>query len=313
MIKLPFNLPAGRDFDVIGFGTNAVDHLIPVAEYPAFGSKITFDSHAIEPGGEVASTLVGLQRLGSRTAYVGRFGDDAAGDIGLASLSDAGVDVRWAEVVEGAETQTAFIIIDASTGERTILWRRDERLSYDPGEADRSLATRGAILHLTPHDTGAAIELAAAARQAGTIVSLDVDNVFERIDALLPLVDICICSEEFPEKMFGANGAEAGLDALQAAFKNPFAAITLGKQGSLARCNGELIRTDGFGVPGGCVDTTGAGDAFRTGFLYGVLESAAVEECLLLANAVAALKCRYPGARKGLPTIAEVQTLLKKV
>jgi sulfofructose kinase len=86
--------------------------------------------------------------------------------------------------------------------------------------------------------------------------------------------------------------------------------VTLGEGGSLALCDGREIRTPAFAVD--CVDSTGAGDAFRGGFAAGCLlmPDADVEDILNYANAVAALNCRALGARGGLPTSAEVEQLL---
>jgi sugar/nucleoside kinase (ribokinase family) len=91
-MEFPFKLLTDTEFDVVGFGTNAVDHLICVPEYPVFDSKVELSSYSMQAGGEVASTLVGLQRLGFRTAYAGRFGNDKEGKFGLQSLIDEGVD-----------------------------------------------------------------------------------------------------------------------------------------------------------------------------------------------------------------------------
>ena len=76
--------------------------------------------------------MVALQRLGLKTAYAGRFGSDAAGSLGLRLVRDEGVDVEFAEVVKDARNQIAFIIIDARSGERTIVWDRDDRLGVQP-------------------------------------------------------------------------------------------------------------------------------------------------------------------------------------
>jgi hypothetical protein len=79
-MKFPFTLAENREFDAVGFGTNAVDFLIVTPEYPKFNSKIELDDYTQLAGGEIASTMAGLRRLGLKTAYVGRFGKDAAGD-----------------------------------------------------------------------------------------------------------------------------------------------------------------------------------------------------------------------------------------
>ena len=309
-MRFPFEVRLDAEYDAVGFGTNAVDHLIRVPAYPAFGSKIELVEHSTAPGGEIASAIVGLQRLGAKTSYVGRFGGDPEGKIGLSSIVDAGVNSDDVEVVDGARTQIAFILVDESTGERTIIWRRDEKLAYSHQDAPIQAADKGRVLHMTPHDTAACIEMARAARKAGTIVSLDIDNIFDGLTDLLPLVDVCIASTEFPRKLTGLSDHKSALREIASRFGCRVTGMTLGQAGSIVLCNGNYVETAGFEVPGGCVDTTGAGDAFRTGFLHGLLTGSDVEECCFMANAVAALKCRMEGARAGLPTRRELSELL---
>ncbi len=309
----PFKIPNVNDFDVVGFGSNSVDHLISVAEYPAFNSKTEITDHFQEAGGEVASTLVGVTRLGFKTAYVGRFGGDPAGTLGLRSLVSECVDITYAETIETAKTQIAFILIDEKSGERTILWQRDRDLAYSVSDAPVEAATRGRVLHLTPHDTAASIEMARAARNAGVIVTTDVDNLFDGLEELLPLVDVCIASSDLPEKLLGIADKRIALRELSVRYGCPLTGVTLGNRGSLFYCRENYIKTSGFDVPGGCVDTTGAGDAFRTGFLFGMLTGRSVEESAAAANAVAALKCRSIGARTGLPRFDELSEFLKNV
>ena len=309
-MNFPFQLISDAEFDVIGFGTNAVDYLIRVPEYPAFDSKIELMSYVQAAGGEVASTMVGLQRLGFRTTYVGRFGDDHEGEIGLRSLADEGVDVTNTEVVRSAKTQVAFILIDAGNGERTVIWHRDRRLGYSDVDAPVRVAGRGKILHLTPHDTRACILLARAARENGVIVSIDLDNTFDDLDTLLPLVDICTMSAAFPEKLLGIADRRTAMREIVSRFGCAVVGITQGSAGSIYLSQDVFVETPAFDVPGGCVDTTGAGDAFRAGFLCGVLNNESVENSARIANAVAALKCRGVGARTALPSRDELVGLL---
>ncbi|MEO7658769.1 MAG: carbohydrate kinase family protein [Pyrinomonadaceae bacterium] len=309
----PFKLPDTNDFDVVGFGTNSVDHLISVAEYPEFNSKTEIIDHFQAAGGEVASTLVGVTRLGFKTTYVGRFGGDPAGNLGLRSLVAAGVDITYAETIEKAKTQIAFILIDEKSGERTILWQRDANLGYSALDAPVGAATRGRVLHLTPHDTAASIEMARAARKAGVIVTIDVDNLFAGLEELLPLVDVCIASSDFAERLVGIADKKTSLREVSVRYGCPVTGVTLGNRGSLFYCRENFIETSGFDVPGGCVDTTGAGDAFRTGFLFGMLTGRSIEECAAAANAVAALKCRSIGARTSLPNLSDLMKFLNNV
>ena len=309
----PFKLAGNKEFDVIGFGTNAVDYLIIVPEYPAYNSKIELNNYVQAAGGEIATTTVGLRRLGAKTAYIGRFGDDKEGDYGLQTLRDEGVDARFAEQVEGARTQIAFIIIDEQSGERTVIWKRDEKLAYTEKDAPIEVAKCGKILHFTPHDARACLEMARTAKSAGAIVSIDIDNIFDGIEEVLPLVDIFVSSAEFPEKLVGIADRKTALHEIKSRYGCAVAGMTLGETGSLILCEDKFIRTTGFEVPNGCKDTTGAGDSFRVGLLYGVLKGASVEESARMANAVAALKCRAVGARTSLPNLSELDTLLKKV
>ena len=310
-MRFPFTLPNGKEFDAVGFGLNAVDHLILMPEYPAFDTKTRLLEHVQSAGGQTASAMVGLQRLGLKTAYAGRFGSDAEGFFGLATLRDEGVDVSRAEVIEGARNQIAFIIIDARTGERTILWDRAERLAYKAEEAPTGFAARGRVLHLDAHDPLACARVAREARAAGTIVSADIDNIYEGLPELLPLIDVLISSKEFPHRLTGITDERAALAEVKARMgTNALVGMTRGERGALIFHEGKLIETPAFPVPGGCRDTTGAGDAFHAGFLYGMLQGEEIETCLTLGCAVAALKCRRLGARAGLPTPAELTALL---
>src|SRR5205085_2697841 len=143
--------PAGKPFDAVALGLNAVDHLIVAPRYPEFNSKVPYKSHRLAGGGQCASALVALARLGLRERYIGKVGDDDVGRFQINSVVSEGVTADIA-VVAGAETQTAFIIIDEATGERTILWNRDPKVATQPDEVDRDAVTSGRVLHLDGHD-----------------------------------------------------------------------------------------------------------------------------------------------------------------
>ncbi len=311
-MKFPFELRKDKDFDVVGFGTNAVDFLIVVPEYPRFNSKVELEHYFQMAGGEIASTLTGLSRLGAKTAYVGRFGDDNAGHFGIKTLISEGINIDFAEQIKGAQTQIAFIIIDSRSGERTVIWKRDKKLSYLPEDVPLKIAERCSILHATPHDTLACITMAKHAKQHGAIVSIDIDKPFEHIEELLQLVDVFICAEEFAEKFLGITDRQIALKEIHMRYGCKITGMTLGREGSLILCEDSFFRTHGFNVPGGCKDTTGAGDAFRVGFLYGILSGENIETACKMANAVAALKCREIGARTALPTKEELFAFLNK-
>src|SRR5438034_11365975 len=112
-MQIPIRPPHEREFDAAGFGLNAVDHLIVVPEYPAFDTKVRFTEYEKSAGGQTASAMVALQRLGFQTAYAGRFGSDEDGRFGLRAIEYEGVNLDYAETIEGADNQIAFIVIDS--------------------------------------------------------------------------------------------------------------------------------------------------------------------------------------------------------
>jgi len=310
-MDFPLKLATNKPFDAVGFGLNAVDHLIVVPAYPAFDTKIRLLEHKQSAGGQTATAMVSLQRLGFKTAYAGRFGSDEEGHFGLATLKDDGVNVDYAEVVDGARNQIAFITIDVRNGERTIVWDRDDRLAYRADEAPVEFGSMGRVLHLDAHDPPACLRLAQAARDNGTIVSADIDNVYDGLLDLLPLIDILIGSKEFPHRVTGISGQRASVIELKARYGCAIVGMTMGTAGAIVYCNGEFIESPAFEAPGGCKDTTGAGDAFHGGFLYGLLRGDDIETSLRFGNAVAAMKCSALGARSALPTEAQLQKFLK--
>src|ERR1051325_5479167 len=283
-MHFPLTLPANKPFDAVGFGLNAVDHLIVVPEYPAFDTKIRLLEHKQSAGGQTATTMVSLRRLGLKTAYAGRFGSDPEGLFGFQTLKDDDVNVDFAEVVEGARNQIAFITIDARSGERTIVWDRDDRLAYKPEDAPVEFGSMGRVLHLDAHDPPACVRVGQAARESGVIVSADIDNVYAGLPELLPLIDILIGSKEFPRRVTGIVDERTALIELKARYGCALVGMTIGAAGAVVYCDGTFIESPGFKAPGTCRDTTGAGDAFHGGFLYGLLTGADIETSLKLGN-----------------------------
>lgn len=307
-MRFGIDIPADKLFDAVALGLNAVDHLIVVPQYPVFNSKIKYLSHTQAAGGQAATAMVALARLGLKTSYIGKVGDDEMGRFQLNSIASEGVESSGVIEVEGAETQTAFIIIDQSSGERTIIWHRDERLTITADEVDREAVTRGRVLHLDGHDVAASIRAARFAREADVPTVLDVDNAYPGIEELLPLIDFLVSSSSFPERVTGESDLPTALKKMARMSGSHFTAATMGGEGVLAYFQDHYIHSPAFEID--CRDTTGAGDAFHGGFIYGLLAAMTVEETLRFANAVAGLKCRRIGARTALPSLEEVSELL---
>ena len=307
-MEFGIEIPTGKPFDAVALGLNAVDHLIVVPQYPGFNSKVPLISHTIAPGGQCATAMVALARLGMLASYIGKIGSDDFGRLQLHSLESEGVESSGVMMVEGAESQIAYIIVDQPSGERTVIWHRDERLMIGVDEVDQTAVTSGRALLLDAHNVAASIAAARFARAAGIPTVLDIDSIYPGSEELLPLIDFLISSTSFPLRLTKEPDLRAALKKLKDMTGSWFVAATLGREGVLAYFQGEYIHSPAFTVE--CRDTTGAGDAFHGGFMYGLLAGLSVEETLKFANAVAGLKCRAIGARTALPTLEEVNALL---
>ncbi len=312
-VRLGLKIPhaGSRRFDVAGFGLNSIDLLAVVAEYPASNSKQRLQRFMHMPGGQIGTALTACAKLGLRTTYIGSFGADPLGAMSRQSLIDSGVDVSGARTVAGATNQFAVILVDARSGERTVLWDRHPDLTFEVQDIPREAVTAGRMLVVDCHETAGATVAARYAREAGVPTIIDVEKVRPGIGELLQQIDVLIAAQDFPSALTGYDQTGRALEAMAAEYPTSrLVCVTLGDGGSLALCDGREIRTPAFQVD--CVDSTGAGDAFRGGFAAGCLlmPDADVEDILAYANAVAALNCRALGARGGLPTADEVDQLL---
>jgi sugar/nucleoside kinase (ribokinase family) len=292
--------------DLVGVGLNATDTLIPLAIYPALGSKVEYHTATVAPGGQVATTVVACQRWGLHTRYVGKLGDDAAGALHREAFKSAGVEMQLITVPGGASPQS-LILVDGA-GERTVLCRRDERLVLQPNEIRREWIVNARALHVDGHDTAAATVAARWARAAGIPVIADLDEAYPGVEELLENIDYLIVSRDFPCRLTGEVDLEKALRRMQRRYGCRLTAATLGPDGVLAWDGRQFHHTPAFCVS--VVDTTGAGDIFHAGFIYGLLQDWPLDRQLDFACAAAALNCMASGARGGIQTVEEIENLM---
>ena len=297
-------------FDIVGIGQNATDTLILVSKFPAYAGKVAFDQEILSPGGQVASALVTCAKLGLRVKYIGTVGDYERGKIQLDSLNGSGIDLSDVEVRKNCPNQTAYILIDRTTGERTVLWQRHDCLRLDPTSITEQKITAGKLLHIDAHDTAAVAKASEIARRHHIPVTVDVDTIYHGFDRVLPHVDYMVASSEFPVQWTNERDPFRALEMIQEEFHIPVAAMTLGAHGALARIHGRFVYSPAFVV--NCVDTTGAGDVFHGAFCYAVLQNMPMRETLEFSNAMAALNCTALGARGGISTIDDARALMKR-
>jgi len=298
------------EFDVVGVGLNATDTLILLSKFPAYAGKVAFEREILSPGGQVASAMVTCARLGLRVKYIGTVGDDERGRVQMESLRATGINLDHVQVRANCPNQTAYILIDQTTGERTVLWRREECLRLDPDTITPEQIIDARLLHIDGHDTPAVLKAAQIARQHNIPVTVDVDTIYHGFDKVLAHIDYLITSSEFPVQLTNERDPFKALETIQDEFHMKIAAMTLGAHGALARVDGRFIYSPAFVV--NCVDTTGAGDIFHGAFCYAVLQNMPVREALEFSNAMAALNCTALGARGGISTIQDARALMQR-
>jgi sugar/nucleoside kinase (ribokinase family) len=250
--------------------------------------------------------MVACQSWGLRTRYIGKLGDDAAAALHREEFRKAGVETQLL-TAPGCPSQQAFILVEDS-GERTVLWKRDERLAIRPEELRQSWITDARALHLDGHDTAAALAAATWARAAGIPVIADLDDLYPGVLPLLSKVDYLIVSRDIPERLTGSPDLHRSLPEVSQRFGCRLTAATLGHDGVLAWDGTEFCYRPAYLVP--VVDTTGAGDIFHAGFLFGLLQGWLLAPTLDFACAAAALNCSGHGARGGIQSVETIQQLI---
>ena len=292
--------------DVVGVGLNATDTLIPLERFPEPGSKVHYSNRSTQPGGQVATTVVACQTWGLRTRYVGKLGDDDAARLHQNAFRRVGVEAQIV-TVPGAASLHNVILIDAA-GERTVICQRNDQMVLRAADLRREWIVNARVLHVDGHDTAAATQAAAWAREAGVPVVADLDDTYPGIEELVSNIDYLIVSEDFSCRLMDETNLERALRRMQSRYGCRLSAATLGESGVLAWDGKQLIQSAAYRV--NVVDTTGAGDIFRAGFIYGLLHDWPLERQLDFSCAAAAMNCMTQGARGGIQPVAAIENLM---
>ncbi len=294
-------------FDVVGFGVNALDLIGVTHGYPEPDTKAPLLEFDVQGGGMVATALAACARLGLRVRYIGKVGGDFWSRVSLRTLSKEGIDVRHVIRVKGSPGHVSLVLADRSSETRTLFFRRPPTYAIRPEELNREALTAGRLLHVDGVDAAAALQAVRWAREAGMRVTMDGERIVEGIEDVWPLVDLLVCNPGFVRATTGHAALEDGLRDL--ADRGPArVAVTLAGEGALGLEGGRWVRVPGFRVE--IVDTNGAGDVFHGACAFGEMRGWALEWTLTFANAVAAMKCRHLGGRRGIPRLPEVRDFL---
>ena len=287
---------------VFGLGQCSLDYIGKVPAYPVPDSKCEFSDMVIQGGGPVATALVALARWGIKCTFAGVLGDDQFGPVIKASLEDEGIDTSGVLVRKGFDSQLAFIVAEPGIGRRTIFWRRPTGPPPNPEELDFGLLRNARVLHTDGIFPEAALAACQTAKAAGVQVVVDAGSLREGMIDVARCSDFFLASATFAEAYIGENKP---LDACYklAELGPPVVGVTLGSEGYVALDRGRVIR--GPAYPVAAVDTTGCGDVFHAGFIYGLLENWSVDQSLDFAAWAAAMVSLKLGGRAGIPPLED--------
>jgi sugar/nucleoside kinase (ribokinase family) len=300
---------AGGDrIDVVGIGENSVDIVYRLPGAVAPNVKLPILSRRTLPGGQVATTLCACARLGLTASYVGVFGSDEHATLIRSVLGSHGVDTSCAPQRDAANRH-AVILVDEGSGDRCILWQRDAALMLAVNELPRERIRAARVVHVDAVDEEAALAAARLGRDAGADVTTDIDRVTPLTRELLAAATFPILAADVPSVLTGESDPERALRALRARHPGRLC-VTLGARGAMLLDADRLHHVPA--VPVDAIDTTGAGDVFRGALIYSLLRGDDPETMLRFANAAAAISCTREGAIAGIPTLDEIESLLRR-
>jgi ribokinase len=303
-----------RKRHVVGIGQCSLDYLFVIDEFPLPDTKKEVHSWTACGGGPVATALVTLSQLGMDCTFYGIIGDDESGRKIEESLRVEDIEVRGLLKRPHSLSQTAFIAIEKESGKRTIFWKRPSGAPLKPEEIPENFLDNVDFLLLDGLMIETSLFAADRAKSRDIPVMLDAGRVRERMLELALHCDYIVASEEFAiefnqESRSRLERPDSALSRMKS-FGAKACTITLGERGSITMAGDKVFHTPAFRV--NVVDTTGAGDVFHGGYICGLLKNWNIEDVVRFATACASLKCKQLGGRAGIPTLDEVEGLIKK-
>jgi fructokinase len=317
-------------FDVVAIGELLID-FTPAGKSPK-GNPI-FEAN---PGGAPGNVLAALSKLGMKTAFIGKVGNDQFGRELAETLRNCGVDTSGLVFSDTVRTTLAFVHLDSS-GERFFSFFRNPGadMTISPEEVNFELVENTRIFHFgtlsMTHEPArtATLQAVIKAKNAGSMVSFDPNlrkSLWDRINDAkemmakgMELADIVKLSEEELQFLTGMKDCEEGSRELWKTYGNRLIFVTLGSRGCFYRMNGVTGYRPGYRVP--VKDTTGAGDAFLGAVLYRILsgnvdlsncQPSLLEEIADFSNAAGALVTTGLGAIPSMPTLEQIRTLMRE-
>ena len=299
-------------YDLFCVGGTSVDLVLHVPRLLTAGEKMPVQFAGRLPGGLIANAACAAGRLGLRTGWSGRVGDDDAGREFLNAFADFAVDASHAEVLPGCLTDLCVVLVEPS-GERSLLIVPTMPALPALDAVVCQALTESRIGYTMPYALDWFETFARVVHAGGGQVVVDIESSVplqgDQLLQALKWVDIAFCSEDGARFVSGELNVDQAARCLLA-LGPELVVITLGSRGAAAFTSGHSFRTPGFRVP--VVDTTGAGDCFHAAFLWAWLQTWPLERCLRIASAAAAIAVGHLGPRGGLPDAQAVEAFLQQ-
>jgi sugar/nucleoside kinase (ribokinase family) len=296
-------------WDILGIGIVAVDDLLYVERFPQPDTKNPIIERRRQGGGPTATALVAASRLGARVAYCSVLGDDELSCFSIAELEHEGVDCAPVIRREGTRPYYAIVIVDRTTGLRTILYTGEGVVHPTAAEISADLVTGCRVLLMDGYVAGTALGAVELAQARGIPVVADIEAVPDAATAeFFRRADHLIISIELGRQVTGEQEPAAMVTSL-AGSGRACCAVTVGAAGCWYAGRGGPVRHfPAFTVP--VVDTTGCGDVFHGAYAAAIARGESIDRAIAVATAAAGLKATRPGGRTGIPDWPTVERFL---
>ena len=296
---------------VITIGDVFVDCLMSgLPRMPQLGEEVYGDAFALAVGGDPALYATNLARLGLETAVVARLGEDFFSDFVARNLHDEGVDTHFLIRNPGAHANITFAL--SLLQDRAFATYLGAEGQYTSEVLPWKELGGGQALVLFGVRPEQKEPIFRQAKEQGMLTVLNAgwdptEQWSKALYELGPVVDVFIANEVEAVNLTQQPDPKAALRGLKAHFSTTV--VTLGEQGALASDGKEVIYSPAF--PVSVVDTTGAGAAFGSGFLYGLLQGWSLADCVTVGNACGGLCITAIGGSTAFPTRSELQEFLQ--
>jgi sugar/nucleoside kinase (ribokinase family) len=298
-------LKSPGEIDLLGMGIAPVDIFMSMDGYPSHGVKVNTvpGSRHLAGGGPVPNSLCTFTKLGGSASVISSFGDDHWGRFACEELDKFGVKHDLCVIRKKCPSALASAWININNGERTIALDMHPQLYIKSRDIMLSKLPRPKLIQVDGRHVEANLKLARWGKKIGARVMLDVGSVRNRVDDLFPHIDLLVCADEYACHYFKTRSIIKAARSFRTLGISEVV-VTSGTDGSFGiDTDGNQARQKAYKVK--AVDVTGAGDVYHGAYLFGIFKGWELARKMKFASAAAALKCRKPGARLGIPSLRQ--------